>query len=354
VTERRDTQTPMALFDYDLPPRLIAQEPLEDRSGSRLLVLDRASGLVQHHQFRDLETLLRPGDLIVVNDTRVLPARLIGRRPTGGRVELLLLREVDAGVWRALVRPAKRLSPGDEILVEGRDRRNHEIGRAVVVEKCEAGEAVVRLDTTITGHLSRFGTVPLPPYITQRLLDDDRYQTVYSSPLGSAAAPTAGLHFTDAMLQRIKNRGVVVSEITLHVGLDTFRPVTESFAEQHRIHQEWCSVPVETAEAIADAKQRGGRVIAVGTTVARTLETYAEAGDISRRRAFSGMTGIFITPGYSWKVVDALITNFHLPKSTLLLMISSFAGRSMIMDAYLEAIAEEYRFFSFGDAMLIL
>lgn len=354
MTEHPDSQTPMALFDYDLPPRLIAQEPLEDRSGSRLLVLDRASGRLQHLQFRDLEMVLRPGDLVVVNDTRVLPARLIGRRPTGGRVELLLLREVDGGLWRALVRPAKRLAPGDEILIEARDRGNRETGRALVVEKREAGEAVVRLDATIAGHLSRFGTVPLPPYITQRLLDEDRYQTVYSTPLGSAAAPTAGLHFTDATLQRIKDRGVLVRQITLHVGLDTFRPVTEPFAEQHQIHQEWCSVPSETAEAIADAKQRGGRVIAVGTTVARTLETYAEAGDVSRREAFSGMTGIFITPGYSWKVVDALFTNFHLPRSTLLLMISSFAGRAMIMDAYGEAIAEEYRFFSFGDAMLIL
>lgn len=354
MTELHDHGTPMAVFDYDLPHRLIAQTPLEDRSGSRLMVLDRSSSLVCHRQFRDLTTLLKPGDVLVVNDTRVLPARLIGRRPTGGRVELLLLRDLGQAEWRALVRPAKRLSPGDEVFVEGDNRGEHDLPRAVVVEKLEAGEAVIRLDAAIADNLVQFGSVPLPHYITQRLVDEDRYQTVFSAPLGSSAAPTAGLHFTTDLLKQIEERGVIVSRVTLHVGLDTFRPVTEAFAEQHRIHKEWCSVPIETAEAIADAKQGGGRVVAVGTTVARTLETYAQAGNVMRREAFSGMTGIFITPGHSWKTVDALITNFHLPKSTLMLMVSSFAGTGRIMDAYHQAIAEEYRFFSFGDAMLIL
>lgn len=354
MTDVPRAQTPMALFDYELPSHLIAQTPLRNRSASRLLVLERASGRLLHRHFTDLTALLDPGDVVVVNDTRVLPARLIGRRPTGGRVELLLLRKAEKGVWRALIRPAKRLAPGDQIEIPAIDAKVAAVARAILIDKLEAGEALIRLDDALERNLADFGRIPLPPYITQQLMDDDRYQTVFSSHPGSAAAPTAGLHLTTDMLEQIQLRGVGVARVTLHVGLDTFRPVSEAYAEQHRIHEEWCAVPVETAEAIADAKRRGGRVIAVGTTVARTLETYARAGDLMRREAFGGMTGIFISPGYSWQVVDAMVTNFHLPRSTLLLMMSSFAGREAIMNAYREAIAEEYRFFSFGDAMLIL
>ena len=343
----------MALFDYELPSHLVAQTPLRDRSASRLLVLERSTGRVQHRRFSDFPTLLDPDDLLVLNDTRVLPARLIGRRLTGGRVEVLLLRQVHQRLWRALIRPAKRLAPGDRVEVPAHEPASAAMASLRVVEKFDAGEATVELDDTLAGNLERFGRIPLPPYITEPLGDDERYQTVFSSQPGSAAAPTAGLHLTTGMLQHIEERGVAVARVTLHVGLDTFRPVTEAHAEQHRIHQEWCAVPAETAEAIADTKGRGGRVIAVGTTVARTLESYARAGDAMRREAFSGMTDIFIVPGYSWKIVDAMVTNFHLPRSTLLLMMSSFAGREAIMDAYRQAIAEEYRFFSFGDAMLI-
>ena len=343
----------MALFDYDLPARLVAQTPLGDRSASRLLVLDRSSGLVEHRRFSDLTTLLTPDDLLVLNDTRVLPARLIGRRSTGGRVEVLLLKQIDRRLWRALVRPAKRLTPGDRIAIPAHDSARFAAANLRVIEKFDAGEATVELDDTLAENLEGFGRIPLPPYITEPLRDDDRYQTVFSSRPGSAAAPTAGLHLTTDMLRKIEERGVAVARVTLHVGLDTFRPVTEPHAEQHRIHQEWCEVPAETAAAIADTKQRGGRVVAVGTTVARTLESYAKAGDVLRREAFSGMTDIFIVPGYTWSVVDAMVTNFHLPRSTLLLMISSFAGREAILNAYRQAIAEEYRFFSFGDAMLI-
>lgn len=348
------TRTPIHEFDYDLPPRLIAQTPLACRSDSRLLVLNRSNGAIQHRRFGDVATLLSPGDLLVINDSRVIPARLIGQRRTGGVVEFLLLREVQPGVWRALIRPAKRLRPGEEVIFRSHHGVIGAVGTAVIAEKLNDGEALVQLDDRLSGHLEEFGRVPLPPYITERLADEERYQTVFSAHPGSAAAPTAGLHFTAEAMEDLAAHGVRVGRVTLHVGLDTFRPVTEEFAESHRIHQEWCSVSRETAEAVADAKEQGHKVVAVGTTVARTLETYAQSGRLERREAFSDMTSIFITPGYSWKLVDAMITNFHLPRSTLLLMISSFAGKERVMRAYREAIAAEYRFFSFGDAMLIL
>jgi len=344
----------MREFDYDLPPRLIAQTPLARGSYSRLLVLDRSTDDVRHRHFGDLPALLSPGDLVVVNDTRVIPARMIGHRRSGGAVEILLLRKEEGGLWRALVRPARRLKTGEEVLFKSHRDGASRVGAAILVEKLPDGVALVELDGQLTGHLNDFGRVPLPPYITQELKDDERYQTVFSIQSGSAAAPTAGLHFTPDVLDDLDAQGVLVSRVTLHVGLDTFRPITEEFAEDHTIHKEWCSVPKATANAIAETKERGNRIIAVGTTVARTLESYAQAGGLLRREAFSGMTGIYITPGYSWKAVDGLITNFHLPRSTLLLMISSFAGQERVMCVYQEAIAAEYRFFSFGDAMLIL
>lgn len=344
----------MEEFDYHLPAALIAQTPLEHRSDSRLLVLDRGTGEIRHRQFGDLSSFLDRGDLLVINDTRVLPARLLGERMSGGGVEFLLLRELEPGLWRALVRPAKRLKPGEQIRFKSHRGSPERIGNAVVVEKYDEGEALVRLDERLAGNLHQFGRVPLPPYIAEQLGDDERYQTVFSVEPGSAAAPTAGLHFASDTLKDLEDYGVKVKPVTLHVGLDTFRPVVTAFAEDHRIHKEWCSVPEATAEAIAETRRQGHRVVAVGTTVARTLETYAQNRVPARREAFKGMTDIFITPGHQWKLVDAMITNFHLPKSSLLLMVSSFAGRDRIMNAYRQAIAEEYRFFSFGDAMLIL
>lgn len=354
MTQSITTQTSMHEFDFDLPPRLIAQTPLECRSDSRLLVLDRSNDSIQHRHFGDLSAYLRPGDLLVVNDTRVIPARLIGQRHSGATVEVLLLREEQAGLWRALVRPAKRLRTGEQIAFNSHHNESGTVGTATLLQKLDDGEALVQLDDRLSGQLGEFGRIPLPPYITDQLDDDERYQTVFSTHPGSAAAPTAGLHFTTKVLDDLKAQDVQVERITLHVGLDTFRPITEEFAENHLIHKEWCSVPRETAEALASAKERGNRVIAVGTTVARTLEAYAQSRNLTRREGFSGMIGIFITPGYSWKLVDAMVTNFHLPRSTLLLMISSFAGKERILHVYQEAIAAEYRFFSFGDAMLIL
>lgn len=342
----------MADYDYDLPKELIAQVPLEDRSASRLLVLDRDSGAIAHTRFTELPDRLRPGDLLVFNDSRVIPARLRIRRGTGGSGELLLLRQESGGAWVALGRPAKRLHEGEEVVVlhvgEG------EAGSATILGRDEHGLIRVRLGETVAADLDAYGAVPLPPYITAELRDRERYQTVYSHERGSAAAPTAGLHFTDVMMERLRERGVDLAFVTLHVGLDTFRPVTEDFAEEHEIHTEWCSVPEETVAAIVACRERGGRVIAVGTTSARTLETYGQRVERGERGAFSGPTGIYITPGYRWTMIDGLFTNFHLPKSTLMLMVSALAGRDAIMRAYREAIDERYRFYSFGDAMLIV
>jgi S-adenosylmethionine:tRNA ribosyltransferase-isomerase len=344
----------MADYDYELPQELIAQVPLEDRAASRLLVLDRASGRIQHSRFACLTDHLSPGDLLVFNDSRVIPARLRIRRQSGGAGELLLLRQERDGTWMALGRPAKRLHPGEHVVVEPASARVGGSGTAEILGRDAHGLIRVRLGPEVEGDLDAYGAVPLPPYITAELADRERYQTVYSHERGSAAAPTAGLHFTDGIMSRLRECGVGLAFVTLHVGLDTFRPVTEAFAEDHEIHTEWCSVPAETVEAIASCRGRGGRVIAVGTTSARTLETYGQRLADGEPGAFSGPTGIYITPGYRWTMVDGLFTNFHLPKSTLMLMVSALAGRETIMRAYRQAIAERYRFFSFGDAMLIV
>lgn len=345
-------RTGMQAFDYDLPPDLIAQEPLADRSGSRLLLLRRDEGAPEHHRFNELPNLLDPGDLLVVNDTRVQSARLSGNRQSGAEVEILLLRDLGAATWRALVRPWRRLREGERVVI--RSLSGNLESSATIVEKLPDGEAVVRLDTAVDASLEAYGRVPLPPYIDHQLEDDEQYQTVYAERTGSAAAPTAGLHFTPEVFDRLAERNIATASVTLHVGLDTFRPVTSEFAEDHRIHSEWCHVPEATVRAIGDARTRGGKVIAVGTTTARTLESFGRAWDGSCVQAFEGMTDIFITPGFEWKITDGLVTNFHLPRSTLLLMVSSIVGRERLLDAYQEAIGRRYRFFSFGDAMVIL
>jgi S-adenosylmethionine:tRNA ribosyltransferase-isomerase len=341
-------------FDYDLPPELIAQEPLLDRAASRLLVLDRETGAVRHHAFRDLPGLLRQGDLLVVNDSRVIPARLLGHRETGGRVEILVLRPEGNGLWRALAKPARRLKIDERIVIPARQGAGANDAHVVLREKLPDGQVIVEIDEALHEHIESYGHVPLPPYITHQLDDEERYQTVYAQQRGSAAAPTAGLHFTDDVLSELRTRGIDIAHVTLHVGLDTFRPVTEEYAEDHEIHHEWCSVSQTTWEKIVRTKEAGGRVIAVGTTSARTLESLGQRVANGQPGPFDGFTNIYITPGYQWTMVDVLLTNFHLPKSTLLLMISALAGKEQVFSAYREAIAERYRFFSFGDAMLIL
>jgi S-adenosylmethionine:tRNA ribosyltransferase-isomerase len=343
----------MSEFDYELPPDLIAQEPLENRSASRLMVVDRASGDIAHSQFAWLPSLLNDGDLLVMNDSRVVPARLIGHRQTGGEVEFLLLREVSRNRWLCLMRPARKLGIGERIEFEPILRGSGPTAYAMVIEKSDDGQGIVELGHDLAGHLDAYGRVPLPPYIHHQLADDGRYQTVYARAPGSAAAPTAGLHFSQPLFDALAEKSVQTTSVTLHVGLDTFRPVTAEYAEDHVIHSEWCSVPDQAVRAIWAARARGARVVAVGTTAARTLETFGRRENATKTGAFSGMTDIFITPGYEWKVVDAMITNFHLPKSTLLLMMSSFAGKSLLFEAYRQAIQQRYRFFSFGDAMLI-
>ena len=338
-------------YDYILPPELIAQDPLADRSASRLLVLDKQSGEVSHRIFRDIPAFLAPGDCLVINNTRVLPARLLGvRKDTGASVELLLLKrlEGESHTWESLVKPGKKcrtgavLSFGDGLL------------EAEILEVMESGNRRVQFhfQGIFEEILDRLGEMPLPPYITHQLKDKERYQTVYAKYDGSAAAPTAGLHFTRPLLEEIRNKGVSVAEITLHVGLGTFRPVKAEVVEEHQMHSEYYEVSPEAAELINAARKNGGRVIAVGTTSCRTLESAAGADGFLK--AGSGWTDIFIYPGYDFKLVDALITNFHLPKSTLVMLVSALAGREHILAAYEEAIRERYRFFSFGDAMLIL
>ncbi|MDQ3655097.1 MAG: tRNA preQ1(34) S-adenosylmethionine ribosyltransferase-isomerase QueA [Chloroflexota bacterium] len=344
---------PMSDFDYDLPPELIAQAPLEQRSASRLMVLNRAGNDIKHRQFADLPELLSKGDLLVLNDSRVLPARLTGHRRSGGEVKVLLLRELEGWRWDALMRPARKLRLNEELVFQSRNPDNFEEAVATVIAKGEEGQGIVELDERLAVNLASFGRVPLPPYIRTHLDDDDRYQTVYAHDSGSAAAPTAGLHFDLKMFASLAEAGVEVAYVTLHVGLDTFRPVSAEYAEDHVIHSEWCSVPKAAAVAIAEAKARGSRVVAVGTTAARTLETYGSRRGVEPGEPFAGMTNKYITPGYEWTLVDAMITNFHLPKSTLLLMMSSFAGTSLLFEAYRQAIAHRYRFFSFGDAMFV-
>lgn len=333
-------------FDYHLPPKSIAQTPAEPRDSSRLLVLDRETGMLTHRIFHQITDYLRPGDLLVLNQTRVIPARIFARKATGGRVELLLLRREDALTWEALV-GGKGLTNGKTLTVENGPQ-------AEIVEVLEGSRRRIRFETPIEPYFLSVGHVPLPPYIHTELKDPERYQTVYSREPGSAAAPTAGLHFTPSLLEQLQARGVRLAYVTLHVGLDTFAPVTEDDPTEHKIHTEWCELPQATADAINETRTAGGRVIAVGTTSVRTLESATVDGLRSTVSPFTGNTSIFITPGYQFKVVDAMITNFHLPKSTLLMLVSAFAGRETILHAYQTAINEGYRFFSFGDAMLIV
>ena len=348
--------TPIGLstadFDFELPDHLIAQVPLQTREASRLLILDRKSGAIEHSSFKDLGDWLTSGDLLVANNSRVIPARLRGfKTSTGGAVELLLLRGA-TGVWEALARPAKRFKVGDQLEFPA---RSPGILPAVVTVEANlgAGEVRVRFHNHEDERLGAYGETPLPPYITQQLADSERYQTVYGSIPGSAAAPTAGLHFTDALIGKLRQGGIGWAEVTLHVGLDTFRPVSDASVLEHRIHKEWCEVPVATAQAIAACRAGGGRVVAVGTTAARTLETLGRDWRDENPRGFAGFTDTFIIPGHRWKLVDALVTNFHLPRSTLLMLVSALAGRESILRAYGEAVNMGYRFFSFGDAMLI-
>ena len=332
---------------YDLPERLIAQTPLPRRDGSRLLLLDKTTGRTEHRHFYDLPDFLRPGDCMVLNDSRVIPARLIGARPTGGAVEVMLLRQLEQDRWECLVRPGKKMRPGQTVVFADGALTGH------VEDVTAGGERIVRFEYQgiFLEVLERLGRMPLPPYIKQQLDDPERYQTVYSVHPGSAAAPTAGLHFTNELLDKIRAMGVDVRFVTLHVGLGTFRPVKVEDVEDHEMHSEYCIVPAETAEAVNRAHAAGGRVIAVGTTSCRTLESFTGGDGVLR--AEGGWTNIFIYPGYKFKCIDALVTNFHLPGSTLMMLVSALAGREHIMAAYAEAIREEYRFFSFGDAMFI-
>lgn len=335
-------------FYFDLPEELIAQTPIARRDGSRLLYLKKLSGEIQHHHFYDLPEFFNEGDCLVLNDSRVLPARLIGSRPSGGAVELVLLRDLGDNRWECLSRPGRKTRPGQEIIFG-----NGEL-KAVVEDVVEEGNRIVRFfyEGIFLEILDRLGKMPLPPYIKEELQDRERYQTVYSRELGSAAAPTAGLHFTDELLDTIRSKGVEVVFVTLHVGLGTFRPVKEENIEDHPMHSEFCIVPNETADAVNKTKKAGGRIISVGTTSCRTLESFT--GDDGILKSGSGWTDIFIYPGYDFKCIDALVTNFHLPESTLIMLVSALAGRENVLNAYRNAVEEKYRFFSFGDAMLII
>ena len=335
-------------FFYDLPPELIAQTPIERRDGSRLLTLDRETGRTEHRRFYELPELLRPGDCLILNDSRVLPARLLGQRlPGGGACEVLLLIDRAENVWECLVRPGRKLRTGTRLTFG-----DGELTAQVVGEEAD-GNRLVRFEYRgiFLEVLERLGKMPLPPYIKEELQDRERYQTVYSKVLGSAAAPTAGLHFTPELLEQISARGVGIGYVTLHVGLGTFRPVKEETIEAHPMHSEFCTVPPETAELINRTRVAGGRCICVGTTSCRTLESWAEEDGHMEPRA--GWTNIYIYPGYRFKVMDGLITNFHLPESTLVMLVSAFAGREPVLAAYRQAVEERYRFFSFGDAMFI-
>lgn len=334
-------------FFYELPEELIAQTPLAQRDTSRLMVLDRQTGGVDHRHFFDIVDYLKPGDCLVMNDSRVLPARLLGHRPTGGAVEVLLLRDLGEKRWECLCKPGKKMQPGSTVSFG-----NGELN-ATVREVREDGNRVVEFDYEgiFLEVLERLGKMPLPPYIKAELSDQERYQTVYSRELGSAAAPTAGLHFTKELLERIQEKGVRTAFVTLHVGLGTFRPVKAEEIGDHHMHSELCMMGKETAQILNETKAQGGRVICVGTTSCRTLESLVR--EDGRYEAGSKWTDIFIYPGYQFKAMDALITNFHLPESTLLMLVSAFAGREHVLEAYRQAVAERYRFFSFGDAMFI-
>lgn len=344
-------------FDYHLPPEFIAQTPVEPRDASRLMVLHRASGAIEHRIFREIGAYLQPGDLLVLNRTRVLKARLFARKPSGGRVEILLLRQRDALTWEALL-GGKHVRPGISLQLEDEESpRKTAALHAEVLTALEGARRVIRFSQPIEPHLPRLGHVPLPPYIHEPLRDPERYQTVYASEPGSAAAPTAGLHFTPRLLAELQAQGVQMAYVTLHVGLDTFAPVVAEDPLEHKIHTEWCCLPEETAQAIHRARSQGRRVLAVGTTSVRTLESAAQHAQRTGKDVliapFCGNTDLYIVPGYRFQVVDAMITNFHLPRSTLLMLVSAFAGRETILNAYRVAMQEGYRFYSFGDAMLI-
>ncbi len=335
-------------FDYRLPPELIAQHPVEPRDSARLLVYQRATGQVEHTFFKEIGRFLKRGDVLVINQTRVIPARLYGRKqPGGGRVELLLLNQREENTWEVLV-GGKGLQTGRRLHIEhGPD--------AEIVQVLNGPRRLVEFAEPVEPFLHGAGHIPLPPYITEPLADPERYQTVFAKEKGSAAAPTAGLHFTSGLLESLQEKGISVVPVTLHIGLDTFAPVTEENPTQHDIHTEWCQISAESARVINKTRQEGGRIIAVGTTSIRTLETAgSQTSDGMAVAAFEGPTSLYILPGYQFKVVDAVITNFHLPKSTLIMLVSAFTGREQILSVYETAIAEQYRFYSFGDAMLIL
>lgn len=334
-------------FNYHLPPECIAQTPVEPRDASRLMILRRGEDAIDDAVFKDVGSYLKAGDLLVVNQTRVIPARLFAHKVTGGKVELLLLKRIEPDVWEALV-GGKGLKPGVKVTVE--DGPVTEI-----LEDLGASRRLIRFLSPIENLLPNVGEMPLPPYIHTPLTDPDRYQTVYSKESGSAAAPTAGLHFTPRLMTELEEAGIKIAKVTLHVGLDTFMPVSEEDPLEHVIHSEWCEVTAETAALINQTKENGGRVIAVGTTSVRTLESAAAASSLPNRvTAITGPTQLFILPGFEFKVVDAMITNFHLPQSSLIMLVSAFAGREKILNAYETAIQRGYRFYSFGDAMLIL
>lgn len=335
-------------FSYDLPQELIAQDPLEDRSSSRLMLLDKNTGAIEHKVFKDIIDYLNPGDCLVLNNTKVIPARLMGvREGTGASIEVLLLKRRENDVWEVLVKPGKKARSGDRIIFgEGKLT-------AEVLDVVEDGNRLIKFyyEGVFEAVLDELGQMPLPPYITHKLQDKNRYQTVYAKHEGSAAAPTAGLHFTESLLKRIEDKGIQIVRVTLHVGLGTFRPVKVDNVLEHHMHSEFFVVEKEAADRINEARKNGGRIIAVGTTSCRTLESAADENGIIH--PMSKETDIFIYPGYKFKAIDALITNFHLPESTLLMLVSALAGRENIMNAYNEAVKEKYRFFSFGDAMFI-
>ncbi|MCI6019675.1 MAG: tRNA preQ1(34) S-adenosylmethionine ribosyltransferase-isomerase QueA [Clostridiales bacterium] len=335
-------------FYYDLPQELIAQDPLADRSSSRLMVVDRKTGEVSHHVFREIIDYLNPGDCLVINNTKVIPARLYGiKEDTGAHIEILLLKRRENDVWETLVKPGKKARPGARIVF------GDGCLKAEVLEVVDEGNRLIHFEYEgiFEEILDRLGEMPLPPYITHKLQDKNRYQTVYAKYEGSAAAPTAGLHFTEELLQKVKEKGIRIAPVTLHVGLGTFRPVKVDDVNDHHMHSEFYMVSKETAEIINETKKSGGRVIAVGTTSTRTLESVADENGMIRET--SGWTDIFIYPGYQFKCIDALITNFHLPESTLLMLVSALSSRETMLDAYKIAVEEKYRFFSFGDAMFI-
>ena len=337
-------------FDYELPIGYIAQTPLEQRDQSRLMIVDRQSGEIRHAVFKEIGNYLEAGDILVVNETRVIPARLFARKlPTGGRVEILLLRKLDTCTWEALV-GGKGLIEGKQLQIEA-IRPGDRAPLAVINKVLDGAERVIQFDQPLELLFPKIGFVPLPPYIRKRLNDPERYQTVYAKSSGSAAAPTAGLHFTPELIGSLKSKGIGFVSVTLHVGLDTFAPVTENDPLQHIIHTEWCQLSQPAADQINQAKSKGGRVVAVGTTSVRTLESAVKNGALLE---YEGPTNLYILPGYKFQIVDAMITNFHLPRSTLIMLVSAFAGRERVFNAYEEAKKANYRFYSFGDAMLII